>query len=61
MKKALFVVVGALSALVSVTSMAGWTGDQLLLQERENKRVAEEQRQMRDMMAKCAAMMQKSN
>jgi hypothetical protein len=54
-------IVGALSALISATVPAGRTGDQLLLQERENKRVAEESREMREMMAKCAAMTRKSN
>ena len=61
MKRALIVVAAAVG-LTSLTSYAGRTGEQLAVQERENKRVAQERphmKDMRNMMERCSAMMDK--
>lgn len=58
MKTTLLMAAAFIAALTSIGSIAGRTGDQLVIQERENKRVAEERRQMDEMMRKCATLME---
>lgn len=58
MKMTLLIAAAVIVASTSIGSFAGRTGDQLVIQERENKRVAEERRQMHDMMQRCATLME---
>ena len=59
MKTTLLLLVAALSALTSFSSVAGRSGDQIILQELQNKRVAQEKQQTRAMMECCSAIMER--
>jgi len=66
MKTTLLLLVAAISALTSFGSVAGRSGDQIILQELQNKRateesrrVAEEKRQMQEVLKRCAAMLER--
>lgn len=60
MRRSLLIVVAAVAAVTSISTHAGRTGDQMVLQEQQNKRVAEEKHQMQEMRAmleRCNSMM----
>lgn len=60
MNNHLLMLAAMLAGTISWNALAGRTGDQLMLQERENKRVAEEKANVRDMVKRCSAMMDRT-
>jgi len=59
MKTTLLLVIAAISALTSFGSFAGRSGDQIVIQELQNKRVTEQKQETRAMMECCSAIMER--